>query len=1577
MQSIIYISNKVIDKFIIFIRNFVHYFLIAYLLTGPSFGQEVVSNTLPVLSSIQSGNVNINSNNNVLNINQSSNKAIIDWKTFDVGSESTVNFNQPSASSSTLNKILSSDPSKIFGKLNATGEVIFQNYGGIYFGKNSRLDVGSITATTGNIRNEDYLNDNYKFDLTNSTGNIENLGEINAFENYVALLSPEVRNSGLIVAEKTAVLGSGNEVTLNFINGGTLHSITTTESNVDTLVENKSAVEVPGGLIIISIQAKSSLVSSIINQEGSLNTEQADQVVKKDGRIFLQASTINLSNNSEMIASGNDAGGLINLSAKDININENSVIDVSGEIAGEIELNSTKGNLNLINSTLKASSNDSDGGKISIASTENIIIENSNIEARGLINGGQILIGNDYLEKTIPIAKSTILDINTTLDVSSYDTSGIGGLIETSGLKLITNASIQAGEGGSWIIDPFDITIDETIAGYINTALTAGTSVTLTTATETNDINNDPVNTITGSSGEGDIILNSAITSSGNGSLTLIAADDIFINAAISLSGTNNQVTLTAADIVYLGASITTTGNQTINANVDIQGSSTLNSGSANITINGNVTASNGILAFLGDGDYLYNGTSYTVDGTEPIGILYDAASDTYKWQATVTTAEALIVAGGGGGGMDIGGGGGGGGVIAQDITLTPGWIDVKVGDGGAGAPSGGNGASNQGRTSHTWTKNAQQGENSSIVTANGTLTAIGGGYGGTGPWNHTLQGQAGSGGSGGGASGYNASYSGRNGSGTAGQGNAGASGAGHHVAGGGGGAGGAGSTGRSHYSAVGGPGIENCILGTCYYWAGGGGGGSYNYYGGHGGIGGGGGGGTGSTTGGAGFNNGSPGGGGGLNQWANKPGGNGGANTGGGGGGGSHYNATNQGGDGGSGIVVVKYSTANSLNLTASNGTVTLDTDLKLSNLDTFKVTENTTRDFNFNSLTLVNSPFDLVNQKLTTKTLSIDSGSSITNSSGFSMVEVTGTSSIGGTITTSGKVFNKADVAVKTKAEALVDDPADAVYAESEWGQYYGDKITLTSNASLISYRDVADEIDEFGAAIHLNGVEGNYKFTVDANNGWIVSNNKIGDAPIVDTDSRVIALNSGRTAYYSNYDYTEKLNNSVKNVKEVDFKANEIYLRADVITDYNQTYTGHVNIGNNGTNGLERNLTSVDPTIAFYGKPVLYETEVNGQTVRLTSNEVYTFDDESLTPTHTLNLTAKGHCYVGSSITCGVPGNIRKGLDAEGENTAFYNSLSPLKEVTTDNIAMLFPDTGYFAGINVNPIIIPKGTVDGSTTSSENIPWKGAISYSRFKAPIEPKFNPNIKPSKGPPEAGSLFGNMFVLNNPGNNAYNAPAGNFGGEVIVGNVVANFGSSSFDAPSIDFGGGAFGGAFNSPVDNNFKPQNNNFNNNSTQLPKDFGRQDFGPQDFGSKDFGPQDFGRQDFGPQDFGSKDFGPQDFGSEDFGPQEFRTQKDFGPQENNPEGEFIPRDKSGKPMTLEELQELGIDKPKPSNPDGKDDFRDEASKEEFKENQNDILEENQENSLETNEDSIDGFDQDDEEDESIEEENNTES
>jgi hypothetical protein len=263
---------------------------------------------------------------------------------------------------------------------------------------------------------------------------------------------------------------------------------------------------------------------------------------------------------------------------------------------------------------------------------------------------------------------------------------------------------------------------------------------------------------------------------------------------------------------------------------------------------------------------------------------------------------KVLVVAGGGGGGMDMGGGGGGGGVIYSSYYVsqssTP--ISVFVGNGGKGAPAAGVGGQN---TAHQYNISATNGENSIF----GTLTAIGGGYGGSSYFDYgPNNGYGNTGGCGGGASGYSNGGTGRNGSGIIGQGYNGGGAGGQYYSGGGGGAGGVGNSGTAQ--ANGGPGIRYSDM-SSFYFGGGGGGAAYSLgTGGNGGIGGGGGGAVGSTTGGAGINNGSPGGGGGPNQWANTPGGNAGANTGGGGGGGAHYNSNNKGGEGGSGIVIVKY---------------------------------------------------------------------------------------------------------------------------------------------------------------------------------------------------------------------------------------------------------------------------------------------------------------------------------------------------------------------------------------------------------------------------------------------------------------------------------------------------------------------------------------------------------------------------------------------------------------------------------------------------------------------------------------------
>ncbi len=61
---------------------------------------------LPTGGKVVAGQAGIVQNAATLNVNQTTNRAAIDWATFNVGSQAQVNFNQPSVSSVTLNRVL-------------------------------------------------------------------------------------------------------------------------------------------------------------------------------------------------------------------------------------------------------------------------------------------------------------------------------------------------------------------------------------------------------------------------------------------------------------------------------------------------------------------------------------------------------------------------------------------------------------------------------------------------------------------------------------------------------------------------------------------------------------------------------------------------------------------------------------------------------------------------------------------------------------------------------------------------------------------------------------------------------------------------------------------------------------------------------------------------------------------------------------------------------------------------------------------------------------------------------------------------------------------------------------------------------------------------------------------------------------------------------------------------------------------------------------------------------------------------------------------------------------------------------
>ncbi|MFH0801083.1 MAG: filamentous hemagglutinin N-terminal domain-containing protein [bacterium] len=236
-------------------------------------------------------------------------------------------------------------------------------------------------------------------------------------------------------------------------------------------------------------------------------------------------------------------------------------------------------------------------GKVILVHAEGLAVNSGSIQANGAP-------GQDAGSVLVHSTQATVLTPTSDLEARGIGENSNGGLIETSTYRNIVfngevDASAEQGHGGTWTLDPTDVTIqasagsldpgaagnfiplglgpvDTISTGAINNFLTAGTSVNIVTTS------------IAG--GNGDITVNSAITP-GTGnipvSLTLTAERNIAVNAAIDGSGLLNSldVILAATGNVYVVAPVTTNGGSFSSSGVVFN-----NTGGAITTGNGNIT---------------------------------------------------------------------------------------------------------------------------------------------------------------------------------------------------------------------------------------------------------------------------------------------------------------------------------------------------------------------------------------------------------------------------------------------------------------------------------------------------------------------------------------------------------------------------------------------------------------------------------------------------------------------------------------------------------------------------------------------------------------------------------------------------------------------------------------------------------------------------------------------------------------------------------------------------------------------------------------------------------------------------
>ena len=378
---------------------------VSFLLSG-----DVLASDLPRGGVVKSGEASISQGRDFIEVNQSTDKAIIDWSSFDVGQNKLVEFVQPSIQSQVLNRVLGSTPSTIAGRIKANGQVFLVNPNGILITKTGLINTNSFSASTLDISNEDFIRGKLSFVKQSGKDGtvVTNNGSITVSDGgFVALLGGAIDNSGVVTAHLSKVgFGAGEKVILN-IGDSEFLRVEIPTSNLNTIrdvngnklsemisVNNGSKVISYGGLVKLSVGTVRKTLRRVINIRG-----------------LVQAKSASSSNTGKIIISGPDVSvnGTIDVSSDVVNVN-------GGEVA--ITSNSYR-QTGSINASGNATA--SNGGVASILSNSNIsIFAQSNILSDGNVDGGIIRI-NTGSSRLIAQGK-----------ISASGISGRGGLIDIS-----------------------------------------------------------------------------------------------------------------------------------------------------------------------------------------------------------------------------------------------------------------------------------------------------------------------------------------------------------------------------------------------------------------------------------------------------------------------------------------------------------------------------------------------------------------------------------------------------------------------------------------------------------------------------------------------------------------------------------------------------------------------------------------------------------------------------------------------------------------------------------------------------------------------------------------------------------------------------------------------------------------------------------------------------------------------------------------------------------------------------------------------------------------------------------------
>ncbi|MGF7154290.1 filamentous haemagglutinin family protein [Novosphingobium gossypii] len=380
-------------------------------------------------------------------IDQTQQKAILTWDSFNLGRETDLTFRQGGADWVALNRVTdaSADPTRIMGSIKAPGSVYILNRNGVIFGGTAQVNVRNLVAGAANITNDQFLNrgiysalsgSNYLAAFTDAGGAVKvEAGarittnaptSVTAGGGFVMLLGSTVTNAGSISTPRgQTLLSAGDDFIVRRGYGTAENLYSTTRGN-----------EVRG---LIDAGSRAGTVANT----GQIEAAQGDitlagRTIRQDGVLYATTS-VNQRGTIHLLNSASDAEGSVTLGKDSLTLIAPETGSTETALDGQRDAliaASDKANLQRGTTTTGGFDDRSlladrvDQSRIEIVTGGNVLFEGG---SQTMANGGQVAV--QASKGRITVASGASIDVSGVMGVS-LDMASNSILVNVQGNEL-------------------------------------------------------------------------------------------------------------------------------------------------------------------------------------------------------------------------------------------------------------------------------------------------------------------------------------------------------------------------------------------------------------------------------------------------------------------------------------------------------------------------------------------------------------------------------------------------------------------------------------------------------------------------------------------------------------------------------------------------------------------------------------------------------------------------------------------------------------------------------------------------------------------------------------------------------------------------------------------------------------------------------------------------------------------------------------------------------------------------------------------------------------------------------------